>query len=79
MLYYVKDPAATISFFQSLLDKNGKLLIILVSGEWMDQILNDLFLLSDLLELIMLHTVSVLIAYTCSTYMDENQFNNVSQ
>ncbi|XP_022049351.2 histamine N-methyltransferase-like [Acanthochromis polyacanthus] len=33
MLYYVKDPAATISFFQSLLDKNGKLLIILVSGE----------------------------------------------
>nr|XP_019945367.1 PREDICTED: histamine N-methyltransferase-like [Paralichthys olivaceus]XP_019945368.1 PREDICTED: histamine N-methyltransferase-like [Paralichthys olivaceus] len=33
MLYYVKDPAATINFFQSLLDKNGKLLIILVSGE----------------------------------------------
>lgn len=33
MLYYVKDPAATISFFQSLLDRNGKLLIILVSGE----------------------------------------------
>ncbi|KAG7503689.1 hypothetical protein JOB18_043207 [Solea senegalensis] len=33
MLYYVKDPGATISFFQSLLDKNGKLLIILVSGE----------------------------------------------
>ncbi|XP_008275407.1 histamine N-methyltransferase isoform X2 [Stegastes partitus] len=32
MLYYVKDPGATISFFQSLLDKNGKLLIILVSG-----------------------------------------------
>ncbi|XP_072301272.1 histamine N-methyltransferase [Eucyclogobius newberryi] len=33
MLYYVKDPEATIDFFQSLLDKNGKLLIILVSGE----------------------------------------------
>ncbi|XP_076015309.1 histamine N-methyltransferase [Genypterus blacodes] len=33
MLYYVKDPAATVSFFQSLLNKNGKLLIILVSGE----------------------------------------------
>ncbi|KAA8588323.1 hypothetical protein FQN60_001517 [Etheostoma spectabile] len=32
MLYYVKDPGATISFFQSLLDKNGKLLILLVSG-----------------------------------------------
>lgn len=32
MLYYVKDPGATISFFQSLLDKKGKLLIILVSG-----------------------------------------------
>ncbi|CAL9690570.1 unnamed protein product [Knipowitschia caucasica] len=33
MLYYVKDPGATISFFHSLLDKNGKLVIILVSGE----------------------------------------------
>nr|XP_057937132.1 histamine N-methyltransferase-like isoform X2 [Doryrhamphus excisus]XP_057937133.1 histamine N-methyltransferase-like isoform X2 [Doryrhamphus excisus]XP_057937134.1 histamine N-methyltransferase-like isoform X2 [Doryrhamphus excisus] len=33
MLYYVKDVDATIRFFQSLLDKNGKLLIILVSGE----------------------------------------------
>ncbi|CAL8320411.1 unnamed protein product [Merluccius merluccius] len=32
MLYYVKDPDATISFFQSLLHKTGKLLIILVSG-----------------------------------------------
>lgn len=40
MLYYVKDPGATINFFQSLLDKNGKLLIILVSGKWMDLILN---------------------------------------
>ncbi|XP_040913685.1 histamine N-methyltransferase isoform X1 [Toxotes jaculatrix] len=33
MLYYVQDPGATINFFRSLLDKNGKLLIILVSGE----------------------------------------------
>ncbi|XP_033966519.1 histamine N-methyltransferase-like isoform X3 [Pseudochaenichthys georgianus] len=33
MLYYVKDPGATIEFFQSLLDKKGKLLIILVSGD----------------------------------------------
>uniref|UniRef100_A0A8C5DEF1 Histamine N-methyltransferase-like n=1 Tax=Gouania willdenowi TaxID=441366 RepID=A0A8C5DEF1_GOUWI len=33
MLYFVKDPGATISFFQSLLNKNGKLLIILASGE----------------------------------------------
>ncbi|KAJ4933229.1 hypothetical protein JOQ06_030062 [Pogonophryne albipinna] len=33
MLYYVKDPGATIEFFQSLLDNKGKLLIILVSGE----------------------------------------------
>ena len=33
MLYYVKDPGATISFFHSLLSKNGKLLIILVSGK----------------------------------------------
>uniref|UniRef100_A0A3Q3W023 Histamine N-methyltransferase n=1 Tax=Mola mola TaxID=94237 RepID=A0A3Q3W023_MOLML len=33
MLYYVKDPEATVSFFQSLLNTNGKLLIILVSGE----------------------------------------------
>lgn len=41
MLYYVKDPGATISFFQSLLDKNGKLLIILVSGELIDVNLNE--------------------------------------
>ncbi|KAM4608284.1 histamine N-methyltransferase-like [Polymixia lowei] len=33
MLYYVKDPEATVSFFRSLLNKNGKLLVILVSGE----------------------------------------------
>uniref|UniRef100_A0A8C6T492 Histamine N-methyltransferase n=1 Tax=Neogobius melanostomus TaxID=47308 RepID=A0A8C6T492_9GOBI len=32
VLYYVQDPGATISFFQSLLNKNGKLLITLVSG-----------------------------------------------
>lgn len=31
MLYYVKDPGATVSFFQTLLNKSGKLLIILVS------------------------------------------------
>ncbi|KAK2849720.1 hypothetical protein Q7C36_008503 [Tachysurus vachellii] len=33
MLYYVKDPEATVSFFRSLLHKDGKLLIILVSGQ----------------------------------------------
>ncbi|XP_062861877.1 histamine N-methyltransferase-like [Trichomycterus rosablanca] len=33
MLYYVKDPEATVSFFRSLLNKDGKLLIILVTGE----------------------------------------------
>lgn len=33
MLYYVNDPEATVRFFQSLLGKNGKLLIILVSGK----------------------------------------------
>lgn len=33
MLYYVNDPEATVSFFRSLLDKGGKLLILLVSGE----------------------------------------------
>ncbi|XP_023664621.1 histamine N-methyltransferase-like [Paramormyrops kingsleyae] len=33
MLYYVTDTAATISFFRSLLNENGKLLIILVAGE----------------------------------------------
>ncbi|XP_024141856.1 histamine N-methyltransferase isoform X2 [Oryzias melastigma] len=33
MLYYVKDPGATISFFQHLLAEKGKLLIILVSGQ----------------------------------------------
>lgn len=33
MLYYVKDPEATVTFFRSLLDKNGKLIIILVSGK----------------------------------------------
>ncbi|XP_068187296.1 histamine N-methyltransferase-like isoform X2 [Antennarius striatus] len=32
MLYYVKDPGATISFFQGLLNKNGQLLLILYSG-----------------------------------------------
>ncbi|XP_061143683.1 histamine N-methyltransferase [Syngnathus typhle] len=33
MLYYVKDVEATVGFFRSLLEQNGKLLIILVSGE----------------------------------------------
>ncbi|XP_068187743.1 histamine N-methyltransferase-like [Antennarius striatus] len=33
MLYYVKDRGATISFFQSLLNKNGKLLISLLAGD----------------------------------------------
>ncbi|XP_030643075.1 histamine N-methyltransferase-like [Chanos chanos] len=33
MLYYVKDPEATVSFYRSLLNKNGKLVIILVSEE----------------------------------------------
>ncbi|KAF4086552.1 hypothetical protein AMELA_G00084820 [Ameiurus melas] len=33
MLYYVNDPEATVSFFRSLLHKDGKLLIILVSGQ----------------------------------------------
>ncbi|XP_068600566.1 histamine N-methyltransferase-like [Brachionichthys hirsutus] len=32
MMYYVKDPEATVSFFQSLLNKNGRLLITLQSG-----------------------------------------------
>ncbi|XP_068187748.1 histamine N-methyltransferase-like [Antennarius striatus] len=33
VLYFVKDPASTISFFQSLLNKNGQLLITLISGK----------------------------------------------
>ncbi|XP_046701784.1 histamine N-methyltransferase-like [Silurus meridionalis] len=33
MLYYVKDLEATISFFRSLLHKDGRLLIILASGQ----------------------------------------------
>lgn len=33
MLYYVADPRATVSFFRSLLNKNGKLMIILVSDK----------------------------------------------
>ncbi|XP_066431261.1 histamine N-methyltransferase isoform X2 [Eleutherodactylus coqui] len=32
MMYYVKDAPATLAFFKSLLAPNGKLLIILVSG-----------------------------------------------
>lgn len=33
MLYYVKDPEATVSFFRSLLSSSGKLVIILVAGK----------------------------------------------
>ncbi|XP_066542930.1 histamine N-methyltransferase-like [Hoplias malabaricus] len=33
MLYYVNDPEATVTFFRSLLNKDGKLLILLVSGD----------------------------------------------
>ncbi|KAK3517092.1 hypothetical protein QTP86_019362, partial [Hemibagrus guttatus] len=32
MLYYVTDPETMVSFFRSLLNKDGKLLIILVSS-----------------------------------------------
>ncbi|XP_068187747.1 histamine N-methyltransferase-like [Antennarius striatus] len=32
VLYFVNDPGATISFFHSLLNENGKLLIVLLSG-----------------------------------------------
>ncbi|XP_030614541.1 histamine N-methyltransferase isoform X2 [Archocentrus centrarchus] len=32
-IHMIQDPEATVRFFQSLLGKNGKLLIILVSGE----------------------------------------------
>ncbi|XP_076858359.1 histamine N-methyltransferase-like isoform X2 [Brachyhypopomus gauderio] len=35
-LYYVDDPEAAILFFQRLLQKNGKLLLILVSDVWMN-------------------------------------------
>lgn len=44
MLYYVKDPEATVGFFRSLLDNSGKLLIILVSGT---KIKNDISLLQS--------------------------------
>ncbi|XP_068600649.1 histamine N-methyltransferase-like [Brachionichthys hirsutus] len=33
MLYFVKDPGATISFFHSLLNKNAKLLLVLLSDD----------------------------------------------
>lgn len=45
MLYYVKDPEATVSFFRSLLDKNGKLLIILVSSKKMKTLFLSLIFL----------------------------------
>lgn len=40
----MKDPEATVNFFWSLLDKNGKLLIILVSGKQTDLIFHYLYL-----------------------------------
>ncbi|XP_068186596.1 histamine N-methyltransferase-like [Antennarius striatus] len=33
MMYYVKDPGATINFFHSILNKNGKLFISLLTGD----------------------------------------------
>ncbi|KAK3549892.1 hypothetical protein QTP86_015509 [Hemibagrus guttatus] len=33
MLYYVEDPEVTLSFYRSLLHKDGKVLLILVAGE----------------------------------------------
>ncbi|KAK2823148.1 hypothetical protein Q7C36_019748 [Tachysurus vachellii] len=33
MLYYVEDPEATLSFYRSLLHKDGKVLLILMAGE----------------------------------------------
>ncbi|XP_066542895.1 histamine N-methyltransferase-like [Hoplias malabaricus] len=33
MLYFVNDPEATVTFFRSLLNKDGKMLIVLVSGD----------------------------------------------
>ncbi|XP_066497279.1 histamine N-methyltransferase-like [Hoplias malabaricus] len=33
MLYFIKDPEATVMFFRSLLNIHGKLLIILISGD----------------------------------------------
>lgn len=33
MLYYVEDPGATVSFYRSLLHKDGKALVILLAGE----------------------------------------------
>ncbi|XP_060752471.1 histamine N-methyltransferase-like [Tachysurus vachellii] len=33
MLYYVEDPEATLSFYRSLLHKDGKVLLILLAGE----------------------------------------------
>lgn len=49
MLYYVKDPEATVNFFCSLLDKNGKLLIILVSGKQIDLIFHYSYLVFHIL------------------------------
>lgn len=64
MLYYVKDPEATVRFFQGLLGKNGKLLIILVSGKW-------IFSFSHVGDLIMVQIANEHTAYTCNTFGDE--------
>lgn len=74
MLYYVKDPGATISFFQSLLDKNGKLLIILVSGKWMDLILyyQDARSFSSRRLAVLLAVSEQHLVLMCTRYMDEN-------
>ncbi|KAK3521674.1 hypothetical protein QTP70_015592 [Hemibagrus guttatus] len=34
MLYYVEDPEVTLSFYRSLLHKDGKVLLILVGSAW---------------------------------------------
>lgn len=75
MLYYVKDPEATVSFFQSLLDMNGKLLIILVSGRWIDLILHYQDFLSYnffFLDYAVYSQYTVPCAYKYSTYSVEN-------
>lgn len=40
MLYYVSDASATIRFFHSLLEPGAKLLIVLVSGNAVEQSLS---------------------------------------
>ncbi|KAJ0005826.1 hypothetical protein NQD34_015720, partial [Periophthalmus magnuspinnatus] len=45
VLYYIEDPGPTIRFYQSLLKKNGKLMITLQSGKktWNDGISRSLY------------------------------------